>query len=153
MNEFPFKDRRSGKDRRAAPTSPLTLKSLFGARASSRRREDLKRYYFFDRYSPFFVVLLLVTLLLSIFDAYLTMGLMQANYRELNPIMEFFLNLGPSAFLFAKWMLTAFGLITLLVLKNIYLLNGKIKTEIILLVIPFFYMALITYEIVLVINR
>jgi hypothetical protein len=153
MNDFNLKDRRSGKDRRAAPTSPLTLKSLFGARTSSRRKEDLTRYYFFDRYSPFFVILLLVTLLLSIFDAFLTLRLMDGNFRELNPVMEFFLNLGPSLFLLVKWILTVFGLLTLLVLKNFYLWGGKIKAETILVIIPFLYLALITYEIALVVNQ
>ena len=152
MKEFDVKDRRSGKDRRAAPTSPLTLKSLFGSRISSRRKEDLKKYYFFDRYSPFFVVLLLVTLLLSIFDAFLTMRLMGENFQELNPVMEFFLKLGPSAFLLAKWLLTVFGLLTLLVLKNFYLCGSRIKAEAILVIIPFFYFVLITYEIILVVN-
>jgi hypothetical protein len=153
MSELHLKDRRSGKDRRAAPTSPLTLKSLFGSRMNSRRKEDLTRYYFFDRYSPFFVVLLLITLLLSIFDAFLTMRLMDENFKELNPIMEFFLNLGPSPFLLVKWILTVFGLLTLLVLKNFYLWGGKVKAETILVIIPFFYAVLITYEIILVVNR
>jgi hypothetical protein len=153
MKELPLQDRRSGKDRRAAPTSPFTWKSLFGSRLSSRRKEDLKKYYFFDRYSPLFVVLLLVTLLLSIFDAFLTMRLMEGNFQELNPVMKLFLDLGPSPFLFTKWILTVFGLLTLLVLKNFYIWGGKIKAEVILFVIPFFYLILIIYEVVLVVNR
>jgi hypothetical protein len=153
MDELHLKDRRSGKDRRAAPTSPFTLKSLFGARTSSRRKEDFTRYYFFDRYSPFFVILLIVTLLLSLFDAFLTLRLMDGNFRELNPVMEYFINLGPSPFLLVKWLLTVFGLLTLLILKNFYLWGGKIKAETILVVIPFLYLVLITYEIVLVVNQ
>lgn len=153
MEESPLNERRSGKDRRAAPTSPFTLKSLFGYRISSRRKEDRTKYYFFDRYSPFFVVLLLVTLLLSICDAFLTMRLIGLDAQELNPVMKFFLDLGPSPFLLVKWILTVFGLLTLLVLKNFYLWGSKIKTEAILITVPFLYLTLVIYEVVLVVNQ
>ncbi|MFZ2446442.1 MAG: DUF5658 family protein [Syntrophobacteraceae bacterium] len=152
MNEFPFKDRRSGKDRRARPTSPFTIKSIFGSRSRFRRKEDAQRHYFVDLYSPFFFAVLLVTLLLSAADALLTIRLTASDFRELNPVMDFFLQLGPTPFILAKWVLTALGLTTLLVLKNIYLWRGRIKTAAILVLMPLLYLILVTYEIIMVMS-
>jgi len=148
---YPFKERRSGKDRRARPTSPLSRESLFGSRRGSRRKEDAHRHYFVDLYSPLFVALLVFTLVLSITDAFLTMRLVEGHFQELNPVMDFFLQMGPLPFVLAKCALTIFGLLTLLVLKNYYIW-GKIKTAVVLVIFPFLYMILITYEIFMVMS-
>ncbi len=151
-NSEPFNERRSGKDRRERPTSPFTLSSLFGARKHYRRKEDRKRHYFVDLYSPLVVSLLLSTMLLSLIDAFLTLRLLDANFRELNPIMDFFLEIGPTAFILVKWVLTSVGLLVLLVLKNVYFLRGKVKTAALLAVFPLLYLVLIVYELVMVMN-
>lgn len=148
-NEYPFKERRSGKDRRAGQTSPLSLKSLFGRRRNSRRKEDARKFYFVDLYSPVFMVLFLMTMVLSLTDAFLTMKLVTENFQEINPVMDYFLRKGPYAFVVVKWVLTAFGMIVLLVLKNYYVW-GKVKTAAFMVVFPFLYLLLITYEVIMV---
>ncbi len=136
MNEYPSKERRSGKDRRARPTSPFTLQSLVGSRRRYRRKEDARKFYFVDLYSPFSVAVLVSTLVLSIVDAFLTLKLVGEDIHELNPVMDFFLKLGPFQFIMVKWFLTAFGLITLLVLKNYYLWQGRVRTVAVLAHFP-----------------
>jgi len=146
---YPFKDRRSGKDRRAGQTSPLSPRSLFGRRKSSRRKEDARRFYFVDLYSPVFMVLLLLTMALSMADAFLTMKLVSESFQEANPVMDYFLRMGPTAFILSKWLLTAFGMIVLLVLKNYYVW-GKVKAAVLMVLFPFLYLLLITYEVMMV---
>jgi hypothetical protein len=152
-NDYPFVERRSGKDRRDGQTLPFMWKSLLGTRRGSRRREDARKYYFVDVYSPFFLAVLICTMILSLTDALLTLKLVGENYRELNPVMGFFMQMGPYPFLFVKWLLTAVGLTVLLVFKNYYLWGGKIRGQTILVIFPFLYLILISYEICLVWDR
>lgn len=147
-----IEDRRSGRERRSTPTSPFTLQSLIGSRAHYRRKEDARKFFYVDLYSKSSVALLLSTMLFSIADAFLTLWLTGKNVGEANPVMDFFLNLGPFQFIMFKWLLTAFGLITLLILKNYYLFQGRIKIAAVLFILPCLYLLLISYEVFLVLN-
>jgi hypothetical protein len=108
-------ERRSG-DRRARPTRPWL--DLFSPlrRARGRRRSDHKGYV--DRYSKPDVALLLSIFLLNVADAYMTMRWLHHGGREANPVMDFFLDIGPVAFLLQKCLVVGFWLILLLVHKN-----------------------------------
>ena len=152
MNETQFNEdleRRSGKDRRSRPTSPFTIESLKGSRQHFRRKEDTRKLFFVDLYSPLSVAVLLFTLGLSTTDAFLTLVLVGKNVEELNPVMDFFLKLGPFHFIIVKWFLTAFGLTTLLILKNYYLWHGKVRAAVLLFIFPFLYLMLVGYEVLL----
>jgi len=151
-DEHHFEERRSGKDRRARPTSPFSIQSFFGSRRLYRRKEDARKYFFVDLYSPFSVAVLVFTLILSVTDAFLTLRLVGDGVRELNPVMDFFLDLGPFPFILVKWFLTAFGLTTLLVLKNYYLWQGRIKAVVVLAVLPFLYLVLVSYEVLMLVK-
>jgi hypothetical protein len=52
----------------------------------------------------------------------------------------------------AKWFMTAFGLITLLILKNYYIWQGRIRAVVVLAIIPFLYLLLVGYEILMVVR-
>jgi hypothetical protein len=152
MDETQFeekRERRSGKDRRARPTSPFTIQSLRGSRQHYRRKEDTRKLFFVDLYSPLSVAVLVFTLCLSIVDAFLTLVLVGHNAEELNPVMDFFLKLGPVQFIMVKLFLTAFGLTTLLILKNYYLWHGRVKAAALLFIFPFLYLVLVGYEILI----
>jgi hypothetical protein len=152
ISEYQSQERRSGKDRRAGPTSPFTRQSLAGSRQHYRRNQDARKSYFVDRYSPFWMAVLICTLVLSIADAFLTLRLLGGDIHELNPVMDFFLRLGPYHFIIIKWFLTAGGLITLLVLKNHYLWKGRLRTMAVLVILPFLYLVLVAYEISMVVS-
>lgn len=155
MDETQFeekRERRSGKDRRARPTSPFTIQSLRGSRQHFRRKEDTRKLFFVDLYSPLSVAVLIFTVGLSVVDAFLTLELVGQNAQELNPVMDFFLKLGPFQFIMAKWFLTAFGLTTLLILKNYYLWHGRVRTAALLFIFPFLYLVLVSYEILLAVK-
>lgn len=152
MDEFEFKERRTGKERRSRPTSPFTLQSLVGSRGHYRRKEDARKYYFVDLYSRSSVALVVSTMVLSIIDAFLTLRLVGERIGEANPVMDFFLKMGPFQFIMIKWFLTAVGLLTLLVLKNYYLWQGRVRTAAVLFLLPFLYLVLVSYEFFMLMN-
>lgn len=109
-------DERRSNDRRNRPTKPW--KDLFSPlrRARGRRSSDRKGYV--DRYSKQDVALLLAIFLLNVADACMTMLWLHRGGREANPVMDYFLDLGPAAFLAQKCLVVGFWLILLLVHKN-----------------------------------
>jgi hypothetical protein len=123
-----------------------------GSRRHYRRNQDARKFYFVDLYSPFSAFVLIFTLILSITDAFLTLNLVGEGVQELNPVMDFFLKLGPFQFILVKWFLTAFGLISLLVLKNYYLWQGRVRTVAVLVILPFLYLMLVSYEIYMMVH-
>lgn len=147
-----IEERRSGKDRRSTPTSPFTVQSLLGSRRHYRRKEDSRKFFFVDLYSPLSIAVLICTLILSLADAFLTLMLVGDTIGELNPIMDFFLKLGPFQFIMVKWLFTAVGLTALLILKNYYLWHGRVRTAAVLFLLPCLYLVLISYELYLLMN-
>ena len=107
---------RRTNDRRNRPTMPW--KDLFSPlrRARGRRTADRKSYV--DRYSKQDVALLLAIFLLNVADAFLTMLWLHRGGREANPVMDYFLAIGPTAFLAQKILVVGFWLVLLLVHKN-----------------------------------
>ena len=112
--------RRRVPDRRRKPTPILSRYTLWGQRKDVRRDEDRKRHIYVDRYSPRFFLLLMAILLLGTADAFLTLHHVHMNNaEELNPIMDFFLGIGPKIFFNVKYVLTALCLTVLCLHKNL----------------------------------
>ena len=151
MDDHTKSDKRGSNDRRTKGTSPLSLHSLFGSRKNVRRQEDRDIYYYIDRYSLGAILTVNITLILSVADAFLTLRLVSLGAREINPVMDFFLQYGPLTFLFVKYVLTAISVIWLLVHKN-YCLFGKFSVNHILIAIPIIYAFVIIYELILILH-
>jgi hypothetical protein len=81
-------------------------------------RRESDRMGYVDRYTPRDVALLLSVFLLNVGDALMTMRWLDRGGREANPVMDFFLDIGPGAFLFQKCLVVGFWLLILLVHKN-----------------------------------
>ena len=112
--------RRTVPDRRTKPTPILSRYSLRGRRRDVRRDEDRKRHIYVDQYSLGFFLLLMAILLLGTADAFLTLHHVYVNNaEELNPIMDFFLGIGPKIFFNVKYVLTALCLTVLCLHKNL----------------------------------
>ncbi len=108
-------DRRAG-DRRDVPTRPWTSLFTPKRRATGRREEDHSSYV--DRYTRRDVALLISIFLLNVGDALFTMRWLDRGGLEANPVMDFFLEIGPGAFLAQKCLVVGFWLLILLVHKN-----------------------------------
>ncbi len=152
MDKFLQSDRRTLKDRRKRPTTPFSWKSLTGSRRYARRADDKLTYRYVDRYSARSVLVVLVALILSVGDAVLTLHLVSLGAEEINPIMDFFLRLGPLPFLLVKYVLTGISLLWFLIHKNFYIFGGRFSVKYILISIPILYVFLILYELILVLQ-
>jgi Domain of unknown function (DUF5658) len=111
---------RRSLDRRSRRRPPLKYLILGGRRTSTRRDSDKKNFIFVDRYNCWLLVVIVLLIMLSLADAFFTLYLMEHGATEINPIMAYFLNLGPLPFIFAKYFLTCAGILCLLVLHNFY---------------------------------
>jgi len=149
MSESHYPERRSGIDRRGQQTSPWRFSSLFGKRGFVRRKEDRERHYYVDQYRAHLLLIFLATIALSLVDAFLTLELIACGASELNPVMDYCLQLGPLHFLAAKYILTASGLLFILVHKDYPLLSGRIKGMNVLVCVPVLYALLVFYEMML----
>lgn len=94
-----------------------------------RRAEDKHGFKHVDEYRPTLMGLILLLLILSIVDGLMTLHLLDNEVLELNPIVSFFLDLGPWFFLTAKFLFTCFGAICLLVVSNSYAFGGRIHVR------------------------
>jgi len=112
-------DKRSGQDRRTPKFPKLKYLLFSGRRAEVRRKEDLQHTFYFDRYSSHLFAAIVAILLLSVLDALLTLHLIGKGSTEMNPVMSFFLKFGPLVFMGAKYFLTCFGVVILLLLRNV----------------------------------
>ena len=114
--QHPREERRQA-DRRQESTRPWPR--LFGRplrRASGRRSSD--RSHYVDVYTRTDVALLLAIFILNVGDAFFTMMWLSRGGGEANPIMDFFLDIGPGAFIVQKCVVVGMWLVILLVHKN-----------------------------------
>ncbi|UCE18962.1 MAG: hypothetical protein JSV84_01015 [Gemmatimonadota bacterium] len=101
-----IQERRSGKDRRQRRTNPFSLKwALKGKRRSGRRKTDDTR--FFDKYSDRLFFALVIILVLCAFDGVATIyHIVHGTAIELNPIMDYAIQLGSRKYIVFKLALT-----------------------------------------------
>ena len=118
-SESDHTEKRSGQDRRSHKFPKLKYLLFYGRRATVRRKEDLPHTFYFDRYSSHLFAAIVAILLLSVLDALLTLHLIGKGSTEMNPIMAYFLTFGPFVFMGAKYFLTCFGVVILLLLRNV----------------------------------
>ena len=103
-------------DRRDRPTRPWI--GLRGPRRRSGGRRSSDQTGYVDRYSRYDVALILAVFLMNVADAFFTMLWLDRGGKEANPVMDFFLDIGPTAFLIQKCIVVGAWLLVLLVHKN-----------------------------------
>jgi len=142
-------ERRCGQDRRQDIRSQFRYFLINGRRESARREEDKTRVFFFDRYNQRIFAAITAILMLSIFDALLTLLLIEQGATELNPVMAFFLEYGPLSFIIAKYILTSFGVVVLLIFKNVFINNINMYTHSLITCVIFAFSSVILWELYL----
>ncbi len=148
--QAPDQDKRSGRDRRRSKMPALKYLVLPGRRRKVRRREDSQKYFFFDRYSSKLFTAIVIILFLSIFDALLTLYLIEKGSSEMNPVMGFFLTFGPLIFMGVKYFLTSMGVVILLIFKNVFISGAKMYTSTLFSYIIFALSSVIAWELYLI---
>jgi len=141
---------RCGTDRRT--DNKTRLKYLFrnGRRQGIRREEDRDRIFFFDRYNPKLFAAIAAILMLSIFDALLTLILLSKGSSELNPVMAYFLSHGLLTFIVVKYLLTSLGVAVLLIFKNVIFSRAKIRTRSLFSAVIIAFSAVVAWELFLI---
>lgn len=147
-----YSDRRSGKDRRKNLQARFKYFLINGRREVARREEDRNRSYFFDRYNQRIFAAITAILMLSIFDALLTLILIERGSSELNPVMAYFIEHGALTFIIAKYILTSFGVVTLLIFKNVFIKRINMHTHSLFGCIIFVFSTVIVWELLLLIS-
>ena len=137
-------ERRDTVDQRTAPTKPVSLQSLRGRRKKMRRAGENRDYYV-DRYEPRYLVLVSLVLILCVLDAYFTLKILDLGGRETNRLMFLLLYKNPAPAMMIKYLVTAFGLIIILVHKN-FVVFGRLKVYGLIYAVFILYLVLVVYE-------
>jgi hypothetical protein len=145
----PRAGKRSLPDRRQSPTSPWWAFCPIGRRQLSRRADEHRQSYFVDRYSPAMFIGVLALVAASLVDAVLTIQLLFAGGKEVNPLMNSLLAYGMGPFVLGKYALTVAGLPLLLIFKNHYLFGTRLRVSYLIPMTVALYMVLIGYQLVL----
>ena len=116
-----FTNKRSSLDRRKRKIPRLKYLLFGGRRKMIRRSEDQQRMIILDNYSPGLLAFVLIILTLSLVDGFFTLHLTNDGAEELNPVMAYFLDLSPWAFMSVKYLLTSLSVICFLILNNLYI--------------------------------
>ena len=143
---------RSGIDRRKQ--SGINLRSLtgFGNRRIIRRQDDSFRIFFVDQFSPKLFLPIVVILFFSVLDALLTLFLIGHGAYETNPVMAYYLNLGPYIFFAVKYTLTSLGVVVLLTFRNLIFRTLKVSASALLYLIAVAFTAVVGWEAYLIFN-
>jgi hypothetical protein len=120
---------RCAGDRRRKTLPPLRYLVAGGRRRRVRRLEDSHRIVLLDRYSPKLLAAILGILILSLFDAALTLYLVEHGASELNPVMDYFLKKGPLVFTVTKYLLTCIAVLIFLALANSIVPRSNFKAK------------------------
>ena len=94
--------------------------------------------------------MIILILFLSVVDALLTLYLIGKGAFEVNPIMAYYLKIGPYSFLAVKYALTSIGVFIFLFLRNIYLRPLKIYASNLLYVVIAVFVTVIAWQLYLV---
>jgi hypothetical protein len=113
-------EKRSGKDRRQRKTPPLKYLLFGGRRVGNRRDTDGEGIIFVDKYNPKYLIIIIGIMILSFSDTFFTLYFVGHGAQKLNPLMGYLLNINPWLFLTAKFFLTSFGVICILIFSKMY---------------------------------
>jgi hypothetical protein len=150
--EHPEREDRRGVDRRTNHKARLKYLLFNGRRERFRREEDRRKVFFFDRYNPKLFAAITAILMLSVFDALLTLVLIANGSSELNPVMAYFLQHGLLPFIVAKYLLTSGGVVILLIFKNVILTKTQIRARSLFPAVIIAFVAVIVWELFLMIT-
>ena len=124
-----FTNKRSGLDRRKRKIPRLKYLLFGGQRKMIRRSEDKQQMIILDNYSPRLLTFVLIILTLSLADGFFTLHVTDHGAIEANPVMAYFLDLSPWAFMSVKYLLTCLSVICFLILNNLYIKSLNIRVD------------------------
>lgn len=149
-SDTPGFDSRSTGDRRTFSWRTVFYGFLRSRRRSERRASDPVPM-FVDWHHPWLFFLSVGIMLLSSVDAFMTLQLISRGAIEVNPVMLAAMGGGTQAFAISKMLLTGTGILALVFMARSKLFNC-IRASLTLTAFFGFYLCLVCYEFVLLIN-
>jgi hypothetical protein len=146
-------NKRLSVDRRMRKIPPLKYLLFGGRRTGARRQRDKKGLVWGDTYDPKILIIILSIITLSLVDGFFTLFLIGHGASEVNPIMNYFLDLNPWAFMFAKFVFTCSGLICMLVLSHTDFKPLNLRVRSIFSIILVAFLIVIIWQIYLKFNH
>ncbi len=142
---------RTDSDRRDLSWRTLIFGYLRSRRRTTRRvSEGIP--IFTDYHHPWLFFLAIGIMMLSGFDAFLTLQLLDRGAIELNPVMAAVINQGPLTFAVTKMLLTSIGILALVFLARATFMR-RFRTGLILTFFFSGYSILVCYEFVFLIQQ
>lgn len=139
-------EKRRGQDRRRTPYLLSDWRYAFGGQRRGARRDDDPGALHTDWYPSSLLVAALAVVVLSAFDATLTLQLMQRGVvTEANPLMATLIGHDVRLFVGAKTLITAVGVVLLVVYARLRLFQ-RLTMESIGWYLAGFYTLLVGYE-------
>jgi hypothetical protein len=140
-----MEDLRSSRDRRRAPTKPLSRFTFFGRRKKARRAEEAFDYYV-DKFEKQDLLLCAVIIFCCFLDIFLTNRIIKFGGSEFNALMRFLMEKGPYLAPIVKMAISLTCLLFLLIHKNFRIFK-VIKIRSAIYFVLWVYFALMVYEI------
>lgn len=142
---------RTDSDRRDLSWRTLIFGYLRSRRRTTRRvSEDMP--IFTDYHHPWLFFLATGIMMLSCFDAFLTLQLLDRGAIEINPVMAAVINQGTLTFAVTKMLLTSIGILALVFLARATFMR-RFRTGLILTFFFSGYSILVCYEFVFLIQQ
>ena len=142
---------RTDSDRRDLSWRTLIFGYLRSRRRTTRRvSEDMP--IFTDYHHPWLFFLATGIMMLSCFDAFLTLQLLDRGAIEINPVMAAVINQGTLTFAVTKMLLTSIGILALVFLARATFMR-RFRTGLILTFFFSSYAILVCYEFVFLIQQ
>ena len=140
--------KRKGADRREQNFKSFFNYFYTGQRVKARRQEEMEQGYYVDRYDNWIVGVALSIILLSAFDAFFTLNILEGGGAEINPLMLALLNYGTQAFLIGKMAITISCVFFAFVHIN-FIIFKVFSVKLLMKGILAFYVFLMAYELYL----
>jgi len=121
-----------------------------GNRQTIRRQKDQSIIFLVDLFSPQLFFPIVATIFFSVIDALLTLFLIGHGAYETNPIMAYYLKIGPYYFFAVKYLLTSGGVLVILIFRNLIFRIFKINASALLYLIAGIFIAIVAWEIHLI---
>ena len=145
-------ERRSAQDRRKNRFNIFRRPFSSRRRRSLRRQADQRGFYLLDYYSPKIFYAVTLILLLSIADALLTLYLISAGAKELNPVMAYFLGISPNVFMMAKYLMTSTSVVIVVLLNYVFIQRIRLQLGALLNYFIGCFVAVVVWELVLIVR-
>jgi hypothetical protein len=144
-------ENRTESDRRDLTWRTIVYGYLRSRRRSSRRISE-GQHLFSDYHHPWVFFLATGIMVLSCFDAFLTLQLLDRGFIEINPVMAAVIGQSTSTFAVTKLLLTSLGVLALVFLARATFMR-RFRTGLILTFFFSCYSILVCYEFVSLIQK